>query len=184
MNDRRRVGTKKEFKCETCGTLLKTEVPNRELFRKPMDIYNHHQQRGVGHSVIEYNDPIYEDGGPTFARGDIVVKDLDLRPDMEYLVIGTLDDRGKEWVGLLSVDYGLSFLQLAERLMLVEHKSGEYPRITDPRTGYHYNVVVEYPTASPIMFLSKVEEFPMMWHTGLTPRIAIENLIKEVREHT
>jgi hypothetical protein len=143
----------------------------------PTDVSEHKAQRGDGHEVLTVREPIFTDGGPTFAIGTRVVVDLDLRHGLEGTVIGTLTDfDGKEWVGFIN-DLNNPHLAPAANSMQVKGR-GIHRELFDPHHDRHYWIERDEPG-----WVARIKEFPMMWYAStLSQEDSIKGLINMIDE--
>lgn len=168
------------FRCRIDGDLHHITVNNpKDGYHPPIDVREHFAQRGDGHEVITIREPVFEDGGPTFHRDDRVIIDLDLRPQLEATVLGTLvDNEGKEWVGFIN-DLGNAHLESPRRLLKIESSETNGVDLFDPFRNLHFRLNWDI-ARNPQSWLALVREFPMMWFPGISPREALDGLIAAV----
>jgi hypothetical protein len=130
MTTRPIVGFTISYVCKIDGTLHTAQI-NSYLtgHNPPIDVREHFTQRGDGHEVHTYCQPVFVDAagrdmGPTFAKGTRVLMKIHewerSWTPLRATVIGTLiDSDGNELVGFIN-DIGNYHLEPADRLMSID----------------------------------------------------------------
>lgn len=181
MTYRTLTGYRHQFRCPICGTLHIAIVGIDSMYAPPIDVLEHAHQRGPKeHEIVTTIEPIFCDGGPTFAVGSRVVVNLAMEIGLEGIVLGTLvDDNGKEWVGFIN-RLGNPHLEDAERLMeltMSPLSSKNRYELFDPHHHQHFMIEIKGE-----VWLATVREFSMMWASGVSPREAMTQLIEMINE--
>lgn len=122
---RRQVGEILKYECKIDGVLHWRYVSVDERPAPiPPDVVFHFEQRGEGHVVTTVHEPMFEDGAPTFTKGNRVILESEKWmvswTPLKGTVIGTLvDDDGVELTGYIN-DMGNLHLECAKNLVEIE----------------------------------------------------------------
>lgn len=178
---RRQIGESRKFECKIDGVLHTKYLNAGDQYMTPIDVSEHRVQRGPGHEVECIIEPIFQDGGPKFVKGNRVVHDT--RFDLIGTVIGTLVDvTGIEWVGYVN-DLRNPHLEDASTLLLLTLDSAIRKELFDPTRHVHFAIDLYLDEEnSSNKWRATVKEYPMLWWNSPSQRDALRNLMDDVDE--